>query len=80
MNYEVELDLSWTKYCVSIEHHTSLTRVYFVITGTKCYVLAVTLSIKDNIKFLENLEQEFKRILSWNKYRFEITTQPKKNI
>ena len=39
----------------------------------------VTLSINDNIKFLENIKQEFKRTISWNKYRFEITKQPKNN-
>ena len=31
-----------------------------------------------NIKFLENIKQGFKRI-SCNKYRFDITTQPKNN-
>ena len=39
----------------------------------------VTLSINDNIKFLENIKQEFKRTISWNKYRSEITKQPKNN-
>ena len=33
----------------------------------------ITLSINDNIK------QGFKRKISWNKYRSEITTQPKNN-
>ena len=32
-----------------------------------------------NIKFLENINQGFERIISWNKYRSEITTQPKNN-
>ena len=41
-------------------------------------MLVVTLSINDNIKFLENIKQRFKRAISWNDYRFEITTQPKK--
>ena len=35
--------------------------------------------INDNIKFLENVKQEFKRTISWNKYRSEITTQSKNN-
>ena len=51
----------------------------FQIKSTKLYVLVVTLSINDNIKFLENLKQGFKRAVSWNKYRSEITTQPKNN-
>ena len=37
------------------------------------------MTINDNIKFLENIKQGFKRTISWNKYRSEITTQPKSN-
>ena len=37
------------------------------------------MSISDDIKFLENINQGFKRIISWNKYRSEIRTQPKNN-
>ena len=37
------------------------------------------LSINDNIKFLENIKQGFKGTISWNKYKFEITTQSKNN-
>ena len=33
----------------------------------------------DNIKFLENIKQGFKRTIHWNKYRSERTTQPKNN-
>ena len=35
------------------------------------------MSINDNIKFLENIKKRFKKIISWNKYRSEITTQTK---
>ena len=31
------------------------------------------------IKFLQNIKQGFKRAISWNKYRSEITTQPENN-
>ena len=37
------------------------------------------MSINNNIKFLENRKQGSKRTISWNKYRSEITTQPKSN-
>ena len=37
------------------------------------------MSINNNVKFLENIKQRFKRTISWNKHRFEITTQPKNN-
>ena len=33
-------------------------------TSTKLYVPAVTLSINNNIKFLENIKQGFKRTVS----------------
>ena len=37
------------------------------------------MSINDNIKFLENIKQGFKRTISWKKYRSEITTEAKNN-
>ena len=52
-----------------------------MVAGTKFHVPVVFLSIKDNIRFKENLKQGFKRKRSSNKYRSEITTQPKnKNL
>ena len=51
----------------------------FQIINAKLYVPVVTLSINDNIKFLENIKKGFKRTISWSKYRYEITTQPKNN-
>ena len=33
----------------------------------------------DNTKFLENIKQGFKRTVSWNKNRSEITAQTKNN-
>ena len=37
------------------------------------------MTVNDNKKFLENIKPGFKRLISWNKYRSEITTQPKNN-
>ena len=79
INCEIELDLSWTKDCALSLHHTNITGVNFAITSTKLYVPVVTLSINDNIQFLENIKQGFKKTISWNKYRSKITTQPKNN-
>ena len=45
------------------------------INNAKLYIPVVTLSINNNIKFLENIKQGFKRTISWSKYRSEITTQ-----
>ena len=79
INCEIELDLLWTKYCVLIEENNDITGVNFAIIATKLYLPVVTLSINDNINFLRNIRQGFKWTISWNKYRFEITTQPKNN-
>ena len=58
--------------------NNNITSLNFAITSTKLYVPVFTLYINDNIKFLENIKQGFRRTISWNKYRSEITTQPKK--
>ena len=64
----MELDLSWTKHCLLIEHHNKITGINFMIKSFKVYVPVVALSINDNIKFLENIKQGFKKTISWNKY------------
>ena len=74
---EIELNLKWTKNCLLIEEDNNIIGVSFTITSIKLYVPVVTLSINDNIKFLENIKQGFKRTISWNKYRSEISVQPK---
>ena len=57
---------------------TATTIATFQVSNVKLYGPVITLSFNDNIKFLENIKQEFKRTISWNKYRSKITTQPKK--
>ena len=59
---------------------TETTSATFQISNAKFYVPVVTLSIDDNVKFLGNIKQRFRRTISWNKYRLEITTQAKNNI
>ena len=49
-----------------------ITEATFQINNAKLYVPLVTLSINDNIKFLENIKQGIKRVISWNKYRSQI--------
>ena len=58
---------------------TTTTGVIFQRNNAEFYVPVVALSINDNIKFLENINERLKRKISWNKYRFEIATQPKNN-
>ena len=61
------------------EDDDNIAGVNFIITSTKLYVPVVTLSINNIIRFLENIKQGFKRPVSWNKYRYERTTQPQNN-
>ena len=44
---------------------TEKIRATFQTNSTKLYVPAVTLFTNNNIKFLENLKQGFKRKVSW---------------
>ena len=56
---------------------TKTTGTTWQIKSAKLYVPVVTLPINGNINFLEHLKQGFKRTISWNKYRSEVTKQPK---
>ena len=92
---EIKLDLPWSRYCIISEisrtpavpanalvpsvEATQTARTTFQINKAKLYVPVVTLSINDNIKYLENIKQGFKRTISWNRYISEITAQPKNN-
>ena len=49
-----------------------------MIISATFFVPIVTLSINDDIKFLENIKQRFKGSIYWNKHRSEVITQPKK--
>ena len=66
------------KDCVLIENHYNTAGVNFMITNIKLYVQVVTFSVNDNIKFLEDIKQGFKRTISWDKYRSEINNTTKK--
>ena len=95
INSNIEFDFSWSKECkisklsrtaaVAVnppnpaKEVTETNSATFQINNDKLYVPVVTLSINDNIKFLENIKQGFKRTISWSKYRSEITIQPKNN-
>ena len=59
---------------------TATNSTTFQINNAKFYVPVGTLSINDNIKFLQNIKQGFKRTISWNKHKSERTTQPKNQI
>ena len=96
INCEIELSLSWSRYCVMSEISTvsravpntdpvryevatTINSATFQINNAKLYVPVVTLSINNNLNFLENTERGFKRTSSWNNCRSEITIQSKNN-
>ena len=56
IKWEVGFELSCTKDRL-LKHYNSIREVNFMITSTKLYVPVVTLSINDNIKFLENKKE-----------------------
>ena len=68
---EVNLELTWSRDCV-ITNSTGEGK--FAITETKLYVPVLTLSTKDNVKLLQQLKSDFKRIINWNKYESSVKT------
>ena len=82
---EVSLELKWDKNCVitSLEQRdigggnrdNAPTGATLAINDCKLYVPAVTLSKDDEIKLLTNLKSGFKREITWNKYRSQMTTE-----
>ena len=68
---EVNLELAWSRDCV-ITNSTGEGK--FAITETKLYVSVLTLSTQDNVKLLQQLKSDFKRIINWNKYESSVKT------
>ena len=94
INCEVELTLTWFKNCVLIDKLTrdanynadpivrktdNPGNATFNITDTKLYVPVVILSKKNDIKLLEKLKSGFKKTITWNKYRSQMTVQNNNN-
>ena len=94
INCETEFVLTWYTNCVLIDKSTTEanyavdSNIYeidhpenaiFEIADTKLYVPVVTLSKEDDIKLLEQLKSGFRRTYKWNKYRSQMSIQPKNN-
>ena len=82
VNCEIELILTWSKNCVlanMIPAITAPTALEFQITEANMHVPVVTLSKENDKHFLEQLKSGFKRTVKWNKYRSQMTIQPKNN-
>ena len=91
---KIELILTWFKNCVLISKATREANygtnpvIYeidnpenatFQITDTKMYVPVVTLSKENDTNLLEQLKTGFKRTIKCNKYRSQMTIQPRNN-
>ena len=94
INCEVSLTLTWSENCLltskatreadpdadpAVARINNPTNAVFTITDCKLYVPVVTLSAEDDNKFLEQLKTGFKRTITWNKYRLEMSNQTKNN-
>ena len=92
INFEVSLALTWSENCVLTSKATrdanddplvleinNSANATFKITNTKLYVPIVTLSAENDSKLLEQLQTGFKRTITWNIYRSEMSNQTKNN-
>ena len=68
INCEVNLILTWSSTCVLVASNIEAQNARYAITDKKLYVPVVTLSTKQNTKFLQQLKSGFKRVINWNKY------------
>ena len=82
---EVSLELKWDKNCIITSQQIGInldggdtaapTGATLAINDCKLYVPIVTLSKDDEIKLLTNLKSGFTRIIEWNKYRSQVSTE-----
>ena len=59
INYEVCLQLKWSKNCILVAGTAANQNPKFKRTDTKLYVPLVTLSTQENLKLLKQLEFGF---------------------
>ena len=65
-DFEINLDINWSKKCVTVATNVPNQEATFSITDTKIYVPVVTMSTQDNPKMLEKLKSGFKRTTKLN--------------
>ena len=72
INCQINLILTnkWSANCIISVVNRATT---LAITDKKLYVPAVTLSINDNVKLIDQLKSGFKRTNKWNKYQSKVT-------
>ena len=72
INCEINLQLKWSGKCILVTGTAANQVSKFTKTDIKYknwYVPVLTLSTKDDIKLLKQLESGFKRTINWNKYQ-----------
>ena len=82
INCKIHLELNWNNNCVMDGADTYADgnrETVFKITSTKLYVPIVTVSTKDNINLTKQLNEGFKRLMYWNKYKSKIETKTADN-
>ena len=90
INCEIILILSWYKECVLVGRAfrgppAAANRIIyptdarFEITDCKLYVPAITLSVENDNKLLEQLKSGFRITINWNKYISQMSNQSKNN-
>ena len=72
---EINLILTWSANCFIKDDPVNSQVSTFELIDTKLYVSAVTLSIQDNAKLLQQLKSGFERKISGKKYQSKTTTQ-----
>ena len=69
INCEISLMITWSKDCFLVADSIANQVPTFTITDTKLYVPVVTLSTKDNVKLLTQLESGLKRTINLNEHQ-----------
>ena len=82
INCKIHLELNWNNNCVMYGadiyaggDNVNNREVTFQTTSTKLYVPIVTLSTKNNVYLIKQLNEGFKRSVYWNEYKLKIETK-----
>ena len=76
INWKINLEVAWNNNYVmhggdtyAGSDNVNNRETTFQITSTKLYVPIVTLSTKDNVNLIKQLNEGFKRSVYWNEYK-----------
>ena len=76
INCKIHLELNWNNNSVmygadtyAVGDNANNRQTTFKITSTKLHVSIFTLSTKDNVHLIKQLNEGFKRSVYWNEYK-----------